>query len=88
MALHAHVIYLVCLFTSIACTGLLYRGYRRSGIPLLLWSALCFVFLSVNNLLLYIDVVVFPGGDLRLYRLLTSLIAVTVLLYSFIWEAE
>lgn len=88
MIVSTHAIYLLCLLTSLACMGLLYRGYRRSGIPLLFWSTLCFVFLSLNNALLYAEVILMPDTNLRLLRLASNLIAVTLLLCGFIWEAE
>ena len=45
--------------------------------------------LALNNLLLFVDVVIFPVEvDLLPYRQLTSLLAVGVLLYGFIWEAD
>ena len=82
-------VYLLCIATSLLCLILLARSYRRSRTRLLLWSALCFVFLALNNLLLFVDVVVFPVEvDLQPYRQLTSLIGVGVLLYGFIWEAD
>lgn len=82
-------VYLLCLGTSVVCLILLVRSYLRSRMRLLLWSALCFVFLSVNNLLLFVDVVVLPTEvDLLPLRQLSSLIAVSVLLYGFIWEAD
>jgi hypothetical protein len=82
-------VYLLCMATSVVCLILLARNYARSRMRLLLWSALCFVFLALNNLLLFIDVVVFPVEvDLLPYRQLTSLIGVGVLLYGFIWEAD
>ena len=74
--------------TSGACMLLLFRGYAQSGLRLLLWSALCFVFLTLNNLFLFLDLVVFPAMDFRPYRLLTALVGVLFLLYGFIWEAE
>jgi hypothetical protein len=56
---------------------------------LLLWSALCFVFLSVNNMVLFIDSVLLPTQvDLRLVRLAAALAGVGCLLYAFVWEAE
>jgi hypothetical protein len=56
---------------------------------LLLWSALCFVCLSINNVLLFFDLVVFPTQvDLRPYRLVAALAGLLFLLYGFIWEAE
>lgn len=88
MFFSANIIHLICLCTSIACTALLCRGYRRTGIPLVFWSALCFVFLSLNNLLLYVDAALLPDIDLRIYRLASNLAAVTLLLYGFLWESE
>jgi hypothetical protein len=73
---------------SLACMVLLLRGYGQSGVRLLLWSGLCFVFLSVNNVLLFLDLIVFPYADLRPYRLVAALIGLAFLLYGFIMEAE
>ena len=79
----------LAVLTCLACTVLLFRGYARSGLRLLLWSALCFVFLSLNNVLLFFDLVVFPTQiDLRPHRLLAALVGLLFLLYGFIWEAE
>jgi hypothetical protein len=66
---------------------LLFRGYAQSGVRLLFWSGLCFVFLTLNNVLLFADVLVF-SADLRLYRAIAALCGVLCLLYAFIWEAE
>ena len=74
--------------TSLACTVLLLRGYAASGLRLLLWSGLCFVFLTINNMFLFLDLVVFPNIDFRPYRLISALVGVLFLLYGFIWEAE
>jgi hypothetical protein len=74
--------------TSVACTVLLLRAYSANGLRLLLWSGLCFVFLSLNNILLFLDLAVFPEVDLRPYRLVAALVGLLFLLYGFIWEAE
>jgi hypothetical protein len=76
--------------TSLACTALLFRGYSRTGVRLLLWSALCFVCLTVNNVLLFVDLVVVPAVDvdLRVLRQSAALVGIGFLLYAFIWEAE
>ncbi len=82
-------VYLLCFATSLVCLVLLVRSYLRTRMRLLLWSSMCFVFLALNNLLLFFDVVVFPVEvDLLPYRQLTSLIGISVLLYGFIWEAD
>ncbi len=77
----------LALLTSLACMVLLFRGYAASGVRLLLWSALCFVFLTGNNLFLVVDLIV-PNIDFRPYRLASALLGVVFLLYGFIREAE
>lgn len=81
-------VYILCFLTSTACAWLLARNYRRSGARLLLWSSICFVFLASNNLVLTLDLVLFPGIDLRPARLLLALAAVIALIWGFIWEVE
>ena len=73
---------------SLACMVLLLRAYAASGTRLLLWSGLCFVFLSLNNVLLFLDLVVFPELDLRPYRLVAALVGLLFLLYGFVMETE
>jgi hypothetical protein len=82
------VLYVFALMSSLACMLLLFRAYAATGTRLLLWSALCFVGLSVNNALLVLDFLVFPDMDLRLLRLAAALTGLLFLLYGFIWEAE
>ena len=82
------VLYSLAALTSLACMLLLFRAHARTGLRLLFWSALCFVGLSVNNLLLFLDLIVFPDFDLRLWRLAAALAGLLALLYGFIWEAE
>lgn len=53
-----------------------------------MWSAICFAGLSVNNMALFVDLVLFPEIDLRLARLVPALIGMTFLLYGFIWDSE
>ena len=81
------IVYFLCFATSAACAWLLARNYRRARAPLLLWSALCFIFLAANNFVVVIDLVLTPPDtDFRLIRLLLSLGAVAVLLFGFIWR--
>jgi hypothetical protein len=84
----AETIYILCTLTSFACAWLLLNRYRCSGHRLLFWSCLCFAGLTVNNLLLVLDKLVFPDVDLRLIRHLTALIAVSMLLYALIYEKD
>ena len=81
-------IYLLCLGASGTCTWLLLRGYRRSLTRLLLWAGLCFAFLSLNNLAVLFDLLIFPQLDFQAWRHAASLIAVGVLLFGLVWESE
>ncbi|HET9145239.1 MAG TPA: DUF5985 family protein [Sphingomicrobium sp.] len=83
-------VYILCFLTSGACAWLLGRSYGRSRTPLLLWSSVSFVFLALNNLLLVLDLVVWPSPevDLRLPRLLLALAASCSLLFGFIYRIE
>jgi hypothetical protein len=82
------VIYSLCAVTALLCAWLLLQAYGRNRYRLLLWSGLCFVGLTANNLLLVLDKVVLPEIDLSLWRSGIALLAMLVLLYGLIWNAE
>ena len=84
----ATAVYLLCFLTSAACALLLARAHRRTGTRLLLWSAVCFVLLALNNLTLVFDLLVFPTIDFRLLRLAFAAGGVAVLLFGFIWDLD
>ena len=84
----ATVIYLLCALTSLACAVLLLRGYARNGVRLLLWVGLCFVGLTLNNVLLVIDLRVVPSLDLSLWRSLPALAGLMLLIYGLVWETS
>lgn len=87
----AGMVYLLCALTSLVCAVLLFRGYGQSGVRLLFWSGLCFVGLAVDNVAVYVDLVVYQDIDhivLRLLRLLPGLVALTLLLFGLIWEKK
>jgi hypothetical protein len=85
----APVIYTLCALTSITCLVLLWRSWRASGARLLFWSAMCFAALSVNNVLLVMDRLVFPTQvDLGAWRLAWALAAVLLLLFGLIWGED
>ena len=81
-------LYVVAVLSSGACAVLLFRGYMRRRLRLLMWSGICFVGLTVNNVALFVDLVVFPEIDLRLARLIPALIGMTLLLFGFIWDTD
>ena len=84
----AALIYGLCALTAAICAFLLLRAYARSRYRLLLWSGLCFCGLTLNNILLILDKVALPDVDLSVWRTLAAALAMIVLLYGLIWDAE
>ena len=82
------IVYSLCFLTSSACAYLLVRNYTRTGARMLLWSALCFLLLACNNLVVVLDLLIFPAINFGQWRLVLSLSAVSVLLFGFIWDLE
>ncbi|MBZ4375346.1 DUF5985 family protein [Corallococcus sp. AS-1-6] len=84
----AEAVYILCALTSAACAVLLLRAWRRTRMKLLLYSGLCFSLFTVNNMLLFVDLVLVPAGDLSLARTVTSLAGASVLLFGLIWDVS
>ena len=84
----AAVVYLLCAAASLLCTFLLFRAYLRVGTRLLFWSAVCFACLTVNNVLLSVDLVLMPASSLFEARNFATLVGVLALLYGLVWEAR
>jgi hypothetical protein len=84
----AAIIYSLCALTALLCAAMLLMAYARSRYRLLLWSGLCFALLTLNNLLLVADKLIFPDVDLSLWRSITVLVAMSVLLFGLIWDAD
>ena len=78
----------LCALAAATCAYMLLQAYARGGYRLLLWSGLCFVGLTLNNLTLVVDKIIVPHIDLSLPRASLALIAMTVLLYGLIWDAD
>lgn len=81
-------LYSLAVVSSLSCAVLLFRGYLRRRIRLLMWSAICFAGLTLNNVALFLDLVIYPDMNLRLARLALALAGMLCLLYGFIWDAE
>lgn len=82
------LVYVLCTATALACGVLLLRGYFRGRVPLLLWCALFFLALALENGVLFVDRVVVPDVDLLPVRRGLGLAGVVVLLYGLIWEVD
>ena len=81
-------VYSLCFLTSALCAALLGRSWLRTRARLLLWSALCFVLLALNNFVVVLDMLVVRDADLRLLRHLFAAAGVLTLLYGFIIDQE
>ena len=76
-------VYSLCFLTSAVCALLLGRSYFKTRARLLLWSALCFIFLALNNFVVVLDMLVYPNADFRLVRHGLAVAGVLTLLYGF-----
>lgn len=83
----AALVYSLCSLTSLACAVALLRSYRATRVRLLLWSGLGFVAITVNNVLLFIDLVIVPGIDISQPRIATGLLGVAIIVYGLIRES-
>jgi hypothetical protein len=85
----ATLIYSLCALVAGLCTFLLLRAWRASRYRLLLWTGLCFGGLTLTNVLLFLDKIVLgPEIDLSPARLAVTLVAMGVLLYGLVWDAQ
>ena len=86
----AEAVYLLCAITSIIVAFLLGRAYARSRARVLLWTLLCFFFMALNNILLYVDLSIFPGPevDLSVARNFTAFLGLALLVFGLIWDAD
>jgi len=85
----AATVYVLCGLTSLVVAILLLRGFRQNGTRLLLWSGLCFIGLTLNNVLVFVDMVLIgPTIDLLAARNLAGFAGMCLLLYGLIWDQK
>ena len=81
-------VYILCAVTCLLCAILLFRGYARTGVRLLFWSGLCFIGLMLDNVMVYVDLVIVPDVSLAVWRKIPGLIAISLLLYGLVWDSK
>ena len=82
-------VYILGALTSCLCALLLLRSYRKNhSMRLLLWSGLCFVGLTLDNIVLFLDVIVFPDINMALVRKWPALLGLMLLIYGLVWDAK
>lgn len=84
----APFIYSLCALTCLVTAVLLLRSYQRTGVHMLLWSGLCFLGLTLSNVFLVLDRVVYPNIDFSTPRLASAFVGLLLLLYGLIWEGD
>ncbi|WP_380871763.1 hypothetical protein ACFB49_27170 [Sphingomonas sp. DBB INV C78] len=88
MGLLSAIVYGLCLLGSGLCALLLWRAHAAQRSDLIFWSAICFSLLTLNHVVVIIDVLIGPAADLQLLRLALSLIAGGALIFGFIWKLD
>jgi hypothetical protein len=74
--------------TCFLCAILLFRGYMRTHARLLLWSALCFTGLVIENAILYFDMTFIPEISLSILRKAVGLLSMSLLIFGLIWDSK
>lgn len=80
-------IYILCAVTCLGCAALLLRGNVRKRDGLRFWTALCFVAMAVNHVLLYLNFIVLPDVELLFVARIAMLIGVVLLNFGLIWHS-
>ena len=88
MSWFAELTYVLCAATALACAVLLWRAYRRTRMRLLFWSGICFIALTVENMVLFVDMIVIPAMDFSPMRNMIALFGVLMLLIGLIWNTR
>ena len=85
----AGAVYLLCFGTALACAVLLLRAYQRRRIRLLLWCGLFFAASSIENAILFVDLVVIgPDINLTVVRRSVAMLGMALLLYGLTVETK
>jgi hypothetical protein len=82
----AATVYILSALISAASAALLLRSFARTRSRLLFWAGLCFVGLSLNNLMLFVDKVLVTDVDLSTWRALPALAGMLLLVYGLVAE--
>jgi hypothetical protein len=81
-------VYALCAITSLVCFGLLLRQHRRAPSGLALRSSIAFLFFAIANIILFLDLILFPQMDLKIWRNLCNLIGSLILLLALTGEGQ
>lgn len=83
----AGIVYILCALTSGLCAILLWRAFMKNKARLLFWCSLGFIGFALNNIMLFVDLIVFPEVNYIInYRTLPAVIGMVVMIYGLIME--
>jgi hypothetical protein len=82
------LVFVLCAATALASGLLLLRNYQRTKVRLLLWCGLFFLALALENLLVFVVLILIPQVDLHLFRSSVALVGVAIFLYGLIWDTQ
>ena len=74
--------------TTLLCAFLLLRAYLRVRRRLLLWSGICFLILTITDILTIVDLQLIPGLDFFTYRTGSAAVAMAFLVFGLVWESR
>ena len=84
----ATAVYVLSASISLTCAALLLRSWEQTRTGLLLWAAICFLGLTLNNAVLFVDKVVATDVDLSLWRTIPALAGMLALVIGLLWESR
>lgn len=80
--------YILCALTAFICAVLLLRRYGQIRTRLLLWCGIFFLTMTLENVILFMDMAVGPNFDLSTFRRSVALAGVITLLYGLIMDVK
>lgn len=80
----AGIVYILCAVLSLSCAVLLLSGFRKNKFRLLFWSSIGFFGFAINNVLLFVDVIMLPNTDLLVLRTIPGLIGMIIMVYGLV----
>lgn len=81
------IVFSLCALASIYVAYILAKAYRERPSRILFWSAICFSGLALNNIVLFIDLVLMPT-EVTFALLRNTIIVASVgsLVYGLVWD--
>jgi hypothetical protein len=70
------------------CAFLLLRNFGRTRARLLLWCGCFFAALAMENIVLFVDLILYSDTDLSGVRTSIALTGCVVLLFGLVWDSK